>query len=68
MDIVIIELSTEQKNAIDRAKELFGQEWKNEIKRAWRTGVYRWGLDSNEVTELQRLRNTIGNSGLDKIK
>lgn len=63
-----MDITNEQKNTIDRAKELFGKEWKNEIKRAWRTGVYRWGLDSNEIAELQRLRNTIGNNGLDKIK
>ncbi|WP_419639232.1 hypothetical protein [Thiolapillus sp.] len=61
-------ITNEQKKAINRAKELFGQEWKNEIAKAWRTGVYRWGLDSNEIAELQRLRNKIGNSGLDKIK
>ena len=61
-------ITKSQKKAIDRAKELFGQEWKNEITKAWRTGVYRWGLDSNEIAELQRLRNKIGNKGLDTLK
>ncbi len=64
----IYELTTNQKNAIDRAKELYGQEWKNEIAKAWRTGVYRWGLDSNEIAELQHLRNKIGNKGLKTLK
>ena len=61
-------ITNEQKKAIDQAKKLFGQEWKNEIAKAWRTGVYRWGLDSSEIAALQRLRNTIGHSGLKKIK
>ena len=61
-------ITNEQKKAIDRAKELFGQEWKNEIAKAWRTGVYKWGLNSSEIAALQRLRNTIGHNGLKKIK
>ncbi|WP_419626535.1 hypothetical protein [Thiolapillus sp.] len=61
-------ITNEQKKAIDRAKELFGQEWKNEIAKAWRTGVYKWGLNSNEIAALQHLQNKIGHSGLEKIK
>ncbi|WP_419597108.1 hypothetical protein [Thiolapillus sp.] len=62
-----IELSTEQEAAIGKMKQLHGQYWKDELKKSWRTGVYTWGLDSGEVAELQRLRNKIGNSGIDKI-
>ena len=64
----ICELTTEQKNTIDKTKKLFGEYWKEEIKKGWQTGVYRWGLDSDEIATLQRLRNTIGNKGLDLIK
>ena len=64
----IYELTTNQKNAIDKTKKIYGKNWKEEIRRAWRTGVYRWGLDSGEIAELQRMRNTIGNKGLENIK
>ena len=64
----IYELTTSQKNTIDKAKEIYGENWKNEIKTGWRTGLYRWGLDSDEIATLQRMRNTIGNKGLDTLK
>ena len=64
----IYELTTNQKNTIDKTKKLFGECWKDEIKKGWRTGVYRWGLNSEEIATLQHLRNTIGNKGLDLIK
>ena len=64
----ICELTANQKNTIDKTKKLFGEYWREEIKKGWRTGVYRWGLDSDEIATLQRMRNTIGNKGLDLIK
>lgn len=64
----IYELTTSQKNAIDKAKKIYGEYWKDEIKKGWQTGVYRWGLDSDEIAELQRMRNTVGNKGLESIK
>ncbi|WP_419587248.1 hypothetical protein [Thiolapillus sp.] len=64
----IYELTTSQKNTIDKAKKIYGEYWKDEIRTGWRTGVYRWGLDSDEIAELQRMRNTIGNKGLELIK
>ena len=64
----IYELTTSQKNTIDKAKKIYGEYWKDEIRTGWRTGVYRWGLDSEEIAELQRMRNTIGNKGLELIK
>ena len=64
----ICELTTNQKNAIDKTKQIYGESWREEIKKGWRTGVYRWGLDSDEIATLQRMRNTIGNKGLDTLK
>ena len=64
----IMEITTKQKNAIDKTKQIYGENWKEEIRRAWRTGVYRWGLDSSDIAELQRLRNKIGNKGLEQIQ
>ena len=64
----ICELTTNQKNAIDKTKKLFGEYWREEIKKGWHTGVYRWGLDSDEIATLQRMRNTLGNKGLDTLK
>ncbi len=64
----VYELTTNQKNAIDKTKQIYGENWKEEIKKGWRTGIYRWGPDSDEIATLQRLRNTIGNKGLDTLK
>ena len=63
-----MEITTKQKHAIDKTKQIYGENWKKEIRRAWRTGVYRWGLDSGDIAELQGLRNTIGNKGLEQIQ
>ena len=62
-----IKLSAEQKTAIEKMKQLHGEYWKDEIRKAWRTGIYRWGLNNSEIAELQRLRNKIGSRGLEKI-
>ncbi len=64
----ITELTTKQRMAIDKTKQIYGESWKEEIKNGWRTGVYRWGLDSEEIATLQRMRNKIGNKGLDTLK
>ena len=64
----IYELTTKQKNAIDKTKKIYGEYWKEEIKKGWSTGVYRWGLDSEDIAELQRLRKTAGITGLEQIK
>ena len=62
-----IELSTEQKMAIDHMRSLYGKDWKNELKKSWRTDVYTWDLDSDEIAALQHLRNTISNNAIDNI-
>ena len=64
----IYELTTKQKNTIDKTKQIYGKSWKDEIRKGWRTGIYRWGMDSEEIATLQRMRNTIGNKGLNTLK
>ena len=59
---------SKQKKAIDKLKQIYGKDWKNELKIKWRTGVYNRGLDSDEIATLQRMRNTLGNKGLDTLK
>ena len=68
MEITIIELSAKQQAAIKTIKHIYGEHWKKELKKSWWTGVYSFGMDSGEIAELQRLRNTIGNKGLEHIK
>ena len=60
-------ITNEQTKAIDKIKNTYGKDWKNQLKISWRTGVYMWGLESDEIAELQRLRNKLGNRGLDKL-
>ena len=67
MKIIAIELSRDEKAAIEKMKKIHGENWKNELKKNWRTGVYTWELDSNEIAALQHLRNTIGNNAIDNI-
>ena len=64
----ITELTADEKTVIDKLKQIYGEGWKNELKIKWRTGVYRWGFDSDEIATLQRMRNTIGNKGLNALK
>ena len=67
MKIIAIELSRDEKAAIEKMKKIHGENWKNELKKNWRTGVYTWELDSDEIAALQHLRNTIGNNAIDNI-
>lgn len=64
----ITELTADEKTVIDKLKQIYGEGWKNELKIKWRTGIYRWGFDSDEIATLQRMRNTIGNKGLNALK
>ena len=68
MEITIIELSANQQAAIRTIKHIYGKRWRDELQKSWRTGVYAFGMDSGEMAELQRLRNTIGIKGLEHIK
>ncbi len=63
-----IELSTEQKMAIDHMRSLYGSDWKNELKKSWQTRI--WGnnekgrLYPREIKALENLHNTIMNNEL----
>ena len=61
-------ITNEQQKAIEKIKQTYGKNWKEQLKISWRTGIYMWGLDSDEIANLQRLRNTLGNNGLKQIK
>ena len=63
-----MDITNEQKKAIDKLNPTYGTGWKEQLKISGRTGVYSWGLNSSEIAALQSLRNKIGNSGLNKIK
>ena len=63
-----IELSTEQKMAIDHMRSLYGSYWKNELKKSWQTKI--WGNNEKgrlyplEIRALEKLHNTIMNNEL----
>ncbi|WP_419650493.1 hypothetical protein [Thiolapillus sp.] len=63
-----IDLSTEQKMAIEHMKCLYGTDWKNELKKCWQTRI--WGGNKNgrlyplEIRALEELHNTIMNNEL----
>ena len=67
-----IELSTEQKMAIDHIKSLYGTNWKNELKQSWQTRI--WGNNENgrlyplEIRALEELHNTIMNKELKRFE
>ena len=58
-----IELSTEQKMAIDHMRSLYGKDWKKELKQCWQTRI--WGNNAKgrlyplEIRALEELHNTI---------
>ena len=63
-----IELSTEQKMAIEHMKSLYEKNWKNVLKQSWQTRI--WGNNENgrlyplEIRALEELHNTIMNNEL----
>ena len=61
MKIIMIKLSTEQKAAINRMKELYGQWWARELQASWRTGDYSFQVTACQVSALENLKATIGN-------
>ena len=64
MDIVIIELSTEQENAIEQMKKLYKQQWKKELLASWETTDYSFQLTDKQVFALEKLKKTIGKNNL----
>ncbi|WP_419640021.1 hypothetical protein [Thiolapillus sp.] len=63
-----IELSTEQKMAIDHLKKIFGNKWERKLKDWWLTGTYGYGLSKTETAAMQKLHNEIINKGLELIE
>lgn len=64
MDIVIIELSTEQEDAIEQMKKLYKQQWKKELLASWETTDYSFQLTDKQVFALEKLKKTIGKNNL----
>ena len=52
MDIVIIELSTEQEDAIEQIKKLYKKQWKKELLASWETTNYSFQLTDKQVFAL----------------
>ena len=67
-----IELSTEQKMAIDHMISLYGTDWKNELKKSWQTRIWRSNekgrLYPLEIRALEDLHNTIMNNELKRFE
>ena len=63
-----IELSTNQKTAIEHLKKVFGQKWKTKLKSCWLTGIYGYGLSRTETAAMQKLHSKIINKELELIE
>ncbi len=60
-------LTSDQLNALEKARRHFGRCWKAELSACWARSSYP--VELREVdTALQRIRNTIGPSGLMRLK
>ena len=64
MEIVIIEMSKEQEEAIEKMKNLYKQQWKKELLASWETDDYSFNLKDKEVFALEELKKTIGKNNL----
>ncbi|WP_419631542.1 hypothetical protein [Thiolapillus sp.] len=64
MEIVIIELSVEQKDAIKQMKKLYKQRWKKELLASWETDDYSYNLTDKQVFALAKLKKIIGKNNL----
>ncbi|WP_419609528.1 hypothetical protein [Thiolapillus sp.] len=64
MEIVIIELTKEQNNAIEQMKKLYKQQWKKELLASWETDDYSYNLTDKQVFALEKLKKTIGKNNL----
>ena len=64
MEIVIIELTKEQNNAIEQMKKLYKQRWKKELLASWETDDYSYNLTDKQVFALEKLKKTIGKNNL----
>ena len=64
MEIVIIEMSKEQEEAIEKMKKLYKQQWKRELLGSWETNDYSFQLTDKQVFALEELKKTIGKNNL----
>ena len=64
MEIVIVELSTEQEDAIEQMKKLYKQQWKKELLTSWETTDYSFQLTDKQVFALETLKKIIGKNNL----
>lgn len=64
MEIVIIELNKEQKDAIEQMKKLYKQQWKKELLASWETTDYSFNLTDKQVFALEALKKIIGKNNL----
>ncbi|MEO0797324.1 MAG: hypothetical protein AAFX93_19405 [Verrucomicrobiota bacterium] len=62
-----IELSQEMKTALIAAAKIHGRKAKSAIRQAWFDGNYHAVCLAEHDSPLQRLRNTYGPTGLQKI-
>ncbi|WP_419649747.1 hypothetical protein [Thiolapillus sp.] len=64
MEIVIVELSTEQEDAIEQMKKLYKQQWKKELLASWENTDYSFQLTDKQVFALEALKKIIGKNNL----
>ncbi len=60
-------LTSEQLNALEKARCHFGRRWKAELSACWARSSYPIELCDVDA-QLQRIRNTIGPSGLARLR
>jgi hypothetical protein len=56
-----------QYSALKQAKDIFGQQWKSNLRTCWETGRYPCSL-CHYKAELQQVRNQAGASWLSKFR
>lgn len=62
------QLTSDQKTALIQFQLQTGHRWKSTLASCWESGNYPGGVDSEQQTMLQQVRNNIGPSGLVKLK
>ncbi len=67
MSTTTFEATNAQYYALEKAKEVFGRQWKSKLKVCWETGMYPRSL-SQYRAELQQVRSGGGPSWLSKFR
>lgn len=60
-------LSADQQEALAKARHHFGRGWKSKLQQCWMHANYPHELE-DVAPHLQRLRNTLGPSGLSNLQ